>query len=108
MIRVAFRKIPANKVDRLKAWLAEAQSREDEVRETFRQETVTHEQAFLLKCANEDILVYVMEVEDPETANRAFQDSILPIDRQHREVMEDVVSETLEPELLYDVRLLTS
>lgn len=105
MIRVAFRKIAPDKVERLRSWMAEAQSRDDEVRETFRQETVRHEQAYLIETSGEYVLVYVMELEDPEAADRAFEDSVLKIDHEHRAVMAEVVEQKLEPELLYDVLL---
>lgn len=105
MLQVSFRKIAPDKVERLRSWMAEAQRRDDEVRETFRQETVRNEQAYLIDNAGEHILVYVMELEDPEAARRAFQESALKIDHEHREVLADVVEENLEPELLYDVRV---
>lgn len=105
MIRVAFRKIAPDKTEKLRSWMAEAQSRDDEVTETFRQETVRHEQAYLIENSGDRILVYVMELEDPEAARQAFQNSALEIDHQHRAVMAEVVEENLEPELLYDVRL---
>lgn len=105
MIRVAFRKIAPDKVERLRSWMAEAQGRDDEVRETFRQETVRHEQAYLIENSGDHILVYVMELEDPEAVRQAYQDSALKIDHEHRAVMAEVVEENLEPELLYDVGL---
>lgn len=105
MIRVAFRKIAPDKIEKLRSWMAEAQRRDDEVRETFRQETVRHEQAYLIDSADDHILVYVMELEDPESARQAFQESALKIDHEHRAVMADVVEANVEAELLYDVHL---
>lgn len=105
MIQIAFRKIAPHKVQKLRSWMAEAQRRDDEVRETFRQETVRHEQAYLIDNAGDHILVYVMELEDPEAARQAFQESALKIDHEHRAVMAEVVEENVEPELLYDVHL---
>lgn len=105
MIQISFTKIAPAKVEKLRSWMAEAQGRAEEVRETFRQETVRHEQAYLIQEADQHILVYVMELEDPEAARQAFQESTLEIDHEHREVIADVVEETLEPELLYDVHL---
>ncbi|MDP9068195.1 MAG: DUF6176 family protein [Actinomycetota bacterium] len=105
MLRVAFRKIAPDKIEKIRSWMAEAQQRDDEVRATFRQETVRHEQAYLLQSGGEHILVYAMEAEDPEAARRAFENSTLKIDHEHRQVLAEVVEETLEPELLYDVRL---
>ncbi len=105
MIQVSFRKISPEKVDKLRSWLAEAQRREQEVRETFLQETVRHEQAYLIEEAGQHLLVYVMELDDPEGARRASKESPFKIDREHREVMAEVVEGNVETELLYDVRL---
>jgi hypothetical protein len=38
VLRVASRNIAPHKVDKLRSWMLEAQRRDDEVRETFRQE----------------------------------------------------------------------
>ncbi len=105
MITVAFRKVPPDKKEKLRWWMAEVQRREEEVKETFRQETVQHEQAYLIDNEGDAILVYVMEVEDPDAARDAFQTSQLAIDHEHRQIMDEVAAETLHPELLYDVRL---
>jgi len=89
----------------LRAWLAELQQRSDEVRETFRNEGVRHEQAYVLETADGPVLVYAIEIDDPEAAQRAYASSTLPLDLQHREVMETTISGPLALEPLYDVRL---
>jgi hypothetical protein len=40
MLEIAFRRVENEQVDRLRAWMNEVSGRLDEVRETFRQETV--------------------------------------------------------------------
>jgi hypothetical protein len=89
----------------LRAWLAELQQRSDEVRETFRNEGVRHEQAYLLETADGPVLIYAIEIDDPEAAQRAYATSTLPLDLQHREVMATTISGPLDLAPLYDVRL---
>ncbi len=55
MIQVSFRTISPEKVDQLRSWMAEAQRREQKVRETFLQETVRHEQAYLIEEAGQHL-----------------------------------------------------
>ena len=43
-------------------------------------------------------------VEDPERAEQAYSSSTLPIDMEHRRVMEEVVSGEAAVELLYEQR----
>lgn len=45
MLDVAFQRIPADKVERIRAWMAECARREDEVQETFAQEGMRAEKA---------------------------------------------------------------
>ena len=94
-----------DRVERLRDWLAELMQRQVEVRETFRNEGVRHEQAYLLRTADGTVLVYAVEVEDPEAAQRAYVASSLPIDKQHRVVMQAVQAGPADAELLYEVRL---
>lgn len=100
---VGFHKVPPEKADRLRSWMNELERRRDEVVETFKQETVRHEQAYLLKGNDSLILVYVIEVQDPGLGRKAFRKSTLPIDLEHKRVMDEVALEPAEAELLYDV-----
>jgi hypothetical protein len=87
--------------------MAEVNRRPDEVRETFRQEGVNHEQAFLLEGKDGPILIYAIEMEDPVRARLAFQNSTLPIDREHAQVMAQVLAGRVDAELLYECRIET-
>ncbi len=105
MLRTAFLRVRPDKVDRLKWWLAELNRRRDEVLETFAQETVRHEIAYLLDGADGPILVYVMEADDFDQARRAFQGSTLAIDAEHRQVINEVTDGAAPVESLYECRI---
>jgi uncharacterized protein DUF6176 len=107
MLEVVFRRVKDAEVDRLRAWMAELGDRTDEVRETFRQETVRHEAAFLLRGEDGPVLVYAIEAGDPAFGHRAAAASTLPIDEEHRRVMGSVLAGPAEAELLYECRLET-
>ena len=80
MLKVSLRRIKPGHEDRLRQWFKEVMCRRDEVRETFRKETVRHEIAYIVEDAEGSILVYAVEVEDYEKGRRAFQESRLTID----------------------------
>ena len=105
MIRVAFARVKPDKVERLESWLHELMRRQDEVRETFVQETVRHEQAFIIPGEKGPLLIYVMEAEDHERGRQAARLSQLPIDLEHRRVMNEVLAEKLQVAPLYDCAL---
>ena len=102
MLRVTFTKIRPGKEERLRAWLSEVMERQDEVRETFVKETVRHEQAFIVEGREGPILIYAIEAEDHEVGGRAYRASTLPIDLEHRAIMDEVLGEGLSVEPLYD------
>jgi hypothetical protein len=56
MIRLAIRKVKPGQEGHLRAWMVELNRRSAEVRETFAQEGVRHEQAYLLKSAEGAVL----------------------------------------------------
>jgi len=105
MLRVVIKPIRPDKEDRLRTWLAELNSRADEVRQTFREETVRAEQAFVLAGATGPLLVYVMEAEDFERGSNAFAGSRRAIDLEHREVMRECLADSSTVVPLYDVSL---
>jgi hypothetical protein len=105
MIEVVFRKISPGKVDRLRAWLRELNERQEEVRQTFEQETVRHERGYILEGKDGPILAYVMEAKDFDRASKAYRSSTLAIDKQHKEVMADCLGDPAEAELLYECQL---
>jgi hypothetical protein len=92
-------------VDRLRAWMAELNRRGGEVRETFRQETVLHERAWLLQGGDAPILVYAIRAEDLELGHRVARESALPIDVEHRRLMAEVLEGPADAEPLYECRL---
>src|SRR5215210_6082897 len=104
MLHVTFRRVRPERVGRMRQWFGELMRRQDEVRETFRNEEVRHEQAWLIETSDGPLLVYAVEVEDPERALRAFETSELAIDGEHRRVMDEVTQGTAEVEKLYDLR----
>lgn len=105
MLRVNCAKVKPDQVERLRSWLHELNDRADEVRDTFRQETVRHEQALLIDARQGPVLIYAIEAEDHEAGRAASESSTLPIDQEHRQVMEAVLDGPAEVERIYDVSL---
>jgi hypothetical protein len=105
MLKVVFRRVRPDQVERLRSWLRELDRRHEEVRETFRQETVRHEIAYLLEDNAGHVLVYAMEAYDVDKARDAFQASTLPIDLEHKEVMSAVLAGSVAVERLYECAL---
>lgn len=104
MLQVAFRRVRPEKAGVLREWMAELNDRRDEVLETFEAETTRHEKVFLLDADGPGpLMVYVMDVDDPQHAAAAFADSRLPIDVRHKEVMAEVDAGRAEVESLLDI-----
>ena len=107
MLQVAISRVHPEKEARLRAWLAELGSRVDEVRETFRDETVRAEQAYVVAGSEGPLLIYVIEAEDLEQGARAYASSRHRIDAEHRAVMRECLADSPKIEPLYDVALET-
>ena len=105
MLRVSFRRVKPGQEAKLRTWLAELSDRADEVRATFVDETVRHEQAFVLQTVDGPILVYAIQAADFERGGQAFARSKHKIDHEHRQVMHECLGERLGIEPLYDVAL---
>src|SRR6059036_2648651 len=105
MLLVVMRQVQPGQVDRLRAWLHELQQRSEEVRETFRQETVRQEVAYLMEGRDGPVLIYAMEAEDFAQASEAFKSSTLPIDAEHKKVMAEVLGDPVPVEQLYECAL---
>jgi len=105
MLRVTIQRIRPEKERRLRDWLAELNSRADEVRETFRNETVRAEQAYIVPGEGGPLLVYVTEAEDFDQGSKTFAASRHRIDAEHREVMRECLAESVSLSPLYDVAL---
>ena len=105
MLRLRFRRVLPDKSERLRGWLAELSERAGEVRLTFVDETVRHEQAYIIETAEGEVLVYAIELEDLERSQSAYSGSTHSIDREHKAVMAECLGERLELLPLYDVSL---
>ena len=105
MLQVAIRHVRPEKETKLRMWLAELNARADEVRDTFRSETVRAEQAFIVPGVAGPILIYIMEAENFARGSKAFAESSYAIDAEHREMMRECLGESLELRPLYDVAL---
>jgi Family of unknown function (DUF6176) len=99
---IKFSSVRPDELDRLRSWMGELMRRRNEVLETFEQETVRHEVAYLLEGRDGPILVYAIEAEDADRAGRVFQASTLPIDVEHKRVMEASLDGPAQAELLYE------
>ena len=103
MIKVAIRNIRPEKEARLRDWLAELNVRADEVRATFKDETVRAEQAYIVPGESGPLLVYIMEAEDFERGAKAYAESLHKIDAEHRAIMRECLADSLSLTPLYDV-----
>ena len=102
MIKLGIRKVKPEEVGRLREWMAQLDKRREEVRATFRQEGVTHEQVYLLNASDGPIMVYAMEAPDHDRAAKAFMESALPIDAEHKAILKQVLAGPASCELLFD------
>jgi len=102
VIKLGIRKVKPEDEGRLREWMSQLNARHTEVRETFRQEGVTHEQACLINVSGELILIYAMESADHAKAAAAFAQSTLPIDVEHKRIMSEVLGAVVPSELLFE------
>lgn len=84
-------RIAPGKTERLREWMAEIRSREDEALETLEREGMHEEAAFLERTDDGDYLVYYMKADDIDEVYESFESSQYDIDREHREVMDEVL-----------------
>jgi hypothetical protein len=102
MLTVSFARIRAGQEGRLRDWLAELATRQDEARQSLAQEGTRHEQLYVLPGAEGSVLVYVMEAEDVQRAYSAYGASQLPIDLEHQAVLAQVLEAPLVIAPLYE------
>jgi hypothetical protein len=105
MLSVTFSRVRNGEEDRLRAWGRELMRRAAEVRETFKQEGVRHERSFLIHTTDGWLLIRVGEVDDLDKALRAYDISTLPIDAEHRHVMESSLEGPFPAEQIYECSL---
>jgi len=107
MLQVAINRVRPEMEARLRAWLAELNTRADEVRETFHDETVRAEKGYVVAGSEGPLLIYVIEAEDFEKGAKAYASSQHKIDAEHRAVMRECLMESPKIDALYDVALKT-
>lgn len=86
-------RIKPGKTERLREWMAEIQTRREEAIKTLQYEDMLSEAAFLEQTADADYLVYYMEAESVDRVFEAFQSSPYKIDREHQEIMDEVLAD---------------
>ena len=105
MLRVGFAHIRPEKEARLRDWLRELGEREDEVLETFRRETISHEQVFIVQAESGPLLVFAIEADDHELARKVYEASTLPIDREHGSVLLECLTDGPKLKPLFECRV---
>ena len=105
MLNLQFRKIKPEREGHLRAWFAELNARAEEVRDTFRDEGVQHEQAFILPTSEGPVLVWTPQLNDPDEANRVFAKSSHTIDIEHDRVLRECLDGRIALSPVLDVAL---
>ena len=99
-------RVEPGKIDRLREWMAEVRSRRDEAVETLQHEGLYTEASFIESGADGTFLLTFLEAEDIDRAFEAYESSTHELDREHREVLDEVLAD-VQPEqnieLLYQV-----
>ena len=73
MLKVSIQMVKPGQEGKLRDWMSELMNRKDEVRETFKQETVRHEQGYLIPVRGGTALIYIVEAENLEQASKAYK-----------------------------------
>lgn len=79
-----YSKIKPGCLEHVRDWLRVLKTRKEEVLESFRQEGVVLESAFLREENNQHFLVYYLLAKDVEVAMSIFRESKLDIDHFHQ------------------------
>lgn len=103
MLQTWIHRIRPGKEARLRDWLAELSWRSGELRDSLAAAGVRAEQAWVVPGESGSLLVYVSEAEDQVHAAKVYASSTLPLDLEHREVMQECIEETLGDAPVYDV-----
>jgi hypothetical protein len=104
--RVVVRRVIEDKSDRLREWARTVKARRVEAEATLRDEGVRLEITGLVKTAQGDLFVGVVDEEDRDRARKTYEKSVEsgkhPLDREHEAVMRECLGERLgDGELLY-------
>ena len=105
MLRVVIREVRPDKVELLRAWLAELNGpRRDEALATLADEGCRHEAAFLMEGPTGPLLVWTSEAEDIDAARLAYRESTHVIDAEHRLVLREALGDPIHLEQVLDLR----
>ena len=103
MLSVKFYRVRPERLESLRSWLRELQTRRSEVIESFAQEGTGSEVAFLIQAVDGPVLVWTSEAADLEVAAKEYAASTLPVDLEHRDILREALSGRIHPECLFQV-----
>jgi hypothetical protein len=104
MLQTWIHRVRPGKEPRLREWLSYLNSRPEDIRKSFAASGVRAEQAFIVPDSAEGaLLVYVSEAADQQQSARAFEESTLELDLEHRRVMDECLEPTMDVPPVYDV-----
>ena len=104
MLQLNVRLVHADQVDNLRSWFNELQTtRRPETIATLIDETVDQETAILVEIDSQHLLVYAMEVRDPEQSKRSADSGKHPIDAEHRTILRRAIADTPTQETILDI-----
>lgn len=104
MLQLSVRYVHPDQVESLKDWFKQLETtRRPEALATLIDETVTHERAILITEGNRQILVYAMEVADPEQSRRSADSGKHPIDAEHRAITRPALAGTPTQAVILDL-----
>lgn len=86
-------RIKPGKADSLREWYEELHERESEVVETLQHEGVYTETAFIQSVNGTEYLYGYMEAADLQEADKAGDEEVYEIDREHHKVLEEALAE---------------
>jgi hypothetical protein len=105
MIVLAVRNVRPDQVGVLEDWFAQLEGpRRDEAVRTLEDEGCRHETALILQTSDGPVLVYAMEVEDPERSKAAARSSTHAVDAEHRAVLAATLGDRPEFRRVFDLQ----
>jgi|SRR5688500_7189917 hypothetical protein len=102
MLQVSYTRIREDAIPRVRDWLGSLRSREAELRELARAQTISDELAHLISGEDGPVLVYAIVVDDLGAAREAIQKGSLPIAREWRALMSECSAGHPAHEVLLD------
>ncbi|GAA0260523.1 DUF6176 family protein [Haladaptatus pallidirubidus] len=93
-------RLKPGRIERLREWVEEVNSRRDEAIETLQDESVFSEAAFLNSTEDEDYVMFYMEAEDLEMAHEVFESSQHDLDQEFKQLLGEIVAEDQPEEII--------